>query len=68
MHGNTFFDSQDTQDTRSSSSFDWQKYQREYRRRNPERVQQWYTTQAINKLRKLGYTVTEPKNSEETVG
>ena len=68
MHGNTSFDSQDTQDARSNNYFDWQKYQREYRRRNPERVQQWYTTQAINKLRKLGYTVTEPKDPEEIVG
>lgn len=47
-------------------SFDWQAYQREYRRKNPEKVQQWKINQAVNMLRRFGYTVIAPLNGEDT--
>lgn len=44
------------------AGFDYDAYQRLYRKRNPERVKVWRTNQAANLLRKLGWTVTPPAN------
>lgn len=35
-------------------------YQRSYRKRNPEKQEQWRTASEVNHLKKLGYTVTPP--------
>ena len=53
-------------ENKARGSFDWLAYQREYRRKNPEKVQQWKINQAINMLRRFGYTVIAPLNGEDT--
>ena len=62
-----FFNS--TKHDTNAAGFDFDAYQRLYRKRNPERVKQWRTNQAANLLRKQGWTVTPPKaDTTETEG
>ena len=62
-----FFNS--TEHDTHAAGFDYDLYQREYRRNNPDKVKQWRVTQAANMLRKLGWTVLPPKdNTTESEG
>ncbi len=63
---NTFFccSDSDTGQRYAGSRFDYEKYVREYRRRNPEKVLRWRLNQAVNLLRRNGYTVLPPDTAQ----
>lgn len=62
-----FFDS--TGHDTHAAGFDYDAYQKAYRKSNPERVKVWRTNQAANLLRRQGWTVTPPKaGTTETEG
>ena len=54
----------DTGQRHSGSHFDYVAYVREYRARNPEKVLRWRLNQAVNLLRRNGYTVLPPDTAQ----
>lgn len=62
----TFFccSGMDTGQRHAGSHFDYVAYVREYRARNPEKVLRWRLNQAVNLLRRNGYTVLPPDTAQ----
>ena len=43
-----------------AGTFDYEKYQKTYREKNPAKVKKWRNNAAVNHLLKRGYSVIDP--------
>lgn len=43
-----------------AGTFDYEKYQKTYRKNHPEKVEQWRNNTAVKRLLKYGYAITAP--------
>lgn len=65
MQGTLFCAEADTGQQNAGSRFDYDKYIKEYRARNPAKVLQWRLNQAANLLKRNGWTVTPPDAAKD---
>lgn len=50
-----------------AATFDYEKYHKTYREKNPDKVEKWRNNAAVNRLMKRGYSVTDPNGKPCTL-